>query len=246
MLLESIESDLLAVRQRRRSLQQMMSLLDDSAPLELPQLISVAEDDHFDDRTSCCSTSTRRWYRQTSEWMNQEDSECTFLPVISKRSRELALKRRSFLQSQKTPQSSNPPEPEPKGPTHPQPQQNAVTRAIVDKIKSVYGSLENYHRQRRETALSYKDLTPRADLELKECTFRPKISHFSSNSYNQRETQPVEGFDSFLKRLEKAREIKIHALTATERKPGCGLIYSGLPTRVQPFSFRSHRVASRE
>lgn len=247
-MLDLIEADIIEVRRRKHLLQLLVTSVeqDEEEGILPPDLVDVDptyeswyEED--DKATVAASYVSRKSFSSSTAWMiSSEERECTFHPKISKRSRELA--RTISCSSQR--RKKNDDEVIPLNVTN---RNNPINKAIVEKIKAVYGSIDNYHKHRRELTMSYKDTFPsREDVELKECTFRPNVGN--TTGLIPTTQNPVEGFDSFLKRLEKAREIKINAITANDRKPGCGVIYSGKPTKVKPFSFLEppRRIPSRE
>lgn len=241
-MLELIEADIIAIRRRRQVLQHLMVMCveEDEVPPDLVDVEPSCESWYGEDdqATVAASYVSRKSFSSTAWMISSEEKECTFHPKISKRSRELA--RTSSCSSHQRRKKSD------EKVASIVAQSNPINEAIVAKIKAIYGSMDSYHKHRRELSMSYKECIPsREDAELEECTFRPKLGNPLPAVMAQ---NPVEGFDSFLKRLEKAREIKINAITANDRKPGCGIIYSGKPTKVKPFSFLEppRRVHSRE
>jgi len=247
-MLHLIEADLAALKCRKLKLFALHAYLDHhSTDLhyspEIPELVQIQSGEQ--------SGSSRITYRSSSvttrhdhDHVKKVEAECTFHPCISRKSKEIAAKlprdRERFLKDKKiltVPAPKDPPL-----------TRNQVTEALVAKIKQMYGSLDNYHKQRRENSFSYKDFgiaNAREKEDLKECTFQPLLS--ATRNAAAPLNNPVEGFEAFLNRLEKAREIKTASLA--DRKPGCGLIYSGQPTKVRPFSFLdrgTHHVPTRE
>ena len=179
--------------------------------------------------------------------VNDARDEFSFTPSISRRSRELAAAKRErdpshsyarksvnarsaaavigLSQASYQPASGNP-----------------ITQAISNRIKQVYGSLEEYHRRRREESGRHRMVVSRIERDMNECTFRPHISSVPP-SVRSSPTNPVVGMDSFVQRQEKARELKLVPLVL---KPGCGELYTGKATKVEPFSFAKRRAAVRE
>lgn len=172
------------------------------------------------------------------------NEECTFTPSISGRSRKIASQVARDPQYRKSSSSRERAAALAKAETK-KPAVSAVTLAIADRIKKTYGSLEEYHKQRREKALSYKDYFGGCNNEsddLKECTFQPSVNHAYVGS-KAGEVKSVEGLEAFVKRLQAAREKRVKV--QEEQKPGSGFVYTGEPTKVKPFSFLEREHANR-
>jgi hypothetical protein len=112
---------------------------------------------------------------------------------------------------------------------------NPVSRKIAERLKREYGSIEEYHRRRREdTMRHFSSGTRVADggeqNELRECTFRPTITR--QRIEDSGKELIVGGLASFLQRQERARLDRVDPV-----KPGDGVLYSGKVTRAKPFSF---------
>ena len=228
--LTEIEEAIHQVRRRRQLLVHLHSLLDKFCDPEEEEeepdypILPLPLDD-----LSTCSRRTRT------------ESPFPFTPTISERSRKLAARRprQPVYHKIATPRSSQA-QVQSVQATH----TSAVTDAIVAKIKQNYGSLDSYHRQRRETALSYKDFPNKQEAELRECTFQPHIEKTRIPIHPPR--AKIGGLDEFVKRQAKARELK--AVTVEEKKPGSGSMYTGKPTKVEPFMLgkRAQQTSIRE
>jgi hypothetical protein len=221
-MLEEIEKAIEEVRARKRLLLRLRSFVDspieEEEVMEPPNLVPMIP--YFEDQGSFSSSSRMTRSRQPTFF----NEECTFKPAISERSRKLAAQvprdpnyRKSKSQERNFSEKVD------------KPAISAVTKAIAERIKKTYGSLEEYHKQRRENALSYKEFPTKNDEE--ECTFQPVVTRVVVKG----NAKPVEGLDAFVKRLQAAREKRVR--TQEELKPGSGCVYTGEPTKVQPFSF---------
>lgn len=253
-ILIDIEDALRQIRQRKSlliSLEHSLNVYeqnlenddsDDSCDISPPEL------EPFETPLSlpseCLNTTAMTASRKT---LNDTRDEFSFTPSISRRSRELAAARRerdpSHSYARKSvnarsaaaviglSQASDKTAPA-----------NPLTQAIANRIKQVYGSLEEYHRRRREESGRHKMVVSRIERDMNECTFRPHISSVPP-SVRSSSTKPVVGMDTFVQRQEKARELKLvtHVL-----KPGCGELYTGKATKVEPFSFANRRATVRE
>jgi hypothetical protein len=235
-MLEEIEDAIREVRERKNILLQLREIVDDgdddySVPDMIPMLsVPVYEPGGL----SVSSRVTRSRFQPFGE------DECTFKPAISAKSRRMASKRaREPLHIKSgTPKSVTVTTPA-------VPQVSAVTEAIANRIKKTYGSLDEYHRQRRENTLLYKDFhNKRETEELRECTFQPTISQPPGIENSQNLTVEISGLEGFLNRLQKAREMKL-AEEDDAHKPGSGYLYDGRPTKIQPFSFLDRQAAAR-
>ena len=179
--------------------------------------------------------------------------EYNFVPSISERSREIAKKinRDPLYRKRGDSQVEVPPQP-----VRPlQPSLNPVSREIAEKISREFGSVDAYlDTRRKELLLSRMHENIRSEeKEMRECTFRPVVHERPSVQEKRSRTkgQPIEevvaGIDSFVRRQEKARELK--ALAVLANRPGTGDVYTGAPTKIMEFKFSSIRgdnVTSRE
>jgi hypothetical protein len=241
VMLSELEKAIEEVRDRRRLLLQLRELYDSEQP---PEMVPISLD--FGDLDGGCSTTSSRITRSSRNLASslRYDNECTFAPAISERSRRIASRLDRDHEYKKSTASTV--EPLKKAE---KPEVSAVTAAIANRIKKTYGSLEEYYRQRKENAISYKDLTSKKETEeLKECTFHPAVKRVESHAKVLEKAPTIEGLDSFVQRLEKARQKR---LTVSEhKKPGSGQMYTGEPTKVEPFSFlnrpQSNRARIRE
>ena len=220
-MLSEIEEAIRQVRLRRNELIRIRDLLDEE---QVPEMMPVV------DCESICSRTTKGRSVHAEE-------PCTFTPSISSKSRKLATKRpRDPVYMKTEVKKEQVSEPVVKS-------VSAVTEAIANRIRKTYGSLDEYHRQRRENALLYKDVVNRKETEeLKECTFHPHVTDVRKGPDGD---VKVTGLESFLKRLQKARELRTKE-EAESAKPGSGRIYTGEPTKVEPFSFLNRRARIRE
>ena len=240
MMLSEIEKAIEEVRERRRILLRLREVYDvtEQPPEMVPILPSLDFHDdsyrfHHIDGLSSSSRSMRSRPSQLDEF--------TFAPKINERSRRIAsrLPRDSSYRKSSVDQVEGA-RVDSKGPVL---EVSAVTTAIANRIKNTYGSLEEYYKQRRENASTYKDLTSRKEAEeLKECTFHPIVVHEPAPRPSANAIE-IGGFESFLKRLEKAREKRVQVEDRTG--PGSGHVYTGEPTKVKPFSFLKKSTSTR-
>ena len=131
---------------------------------------------------------------------------------------------------------------------------NPVSRAIAEKISEEFGSVDAYLDSRKKQLLLQRvhENIRNEEKEMRECTFRPVVYEgpvVKEKRSKLREKpceQLVAGMDSFVRRQEKARELK--ALASLDKKPGSGGTYTGAPTQVMEFKFTNTRrdVTSRE
>ena len=226
--LVEIEEAIAEVRQRRQALIHLYHLL-----YQLTEESVIGESEYPEypvlplplDDLSTCSRRTRT------------ESPFPFTPTISDRSRKLAAKRQRppvYQPIPATPKTTKIPEVK-------TPQMSAITEAIVTRIKQSYGSLDAYHRQRREVALSYKDFPNKQEAELRECTFQPHIEPTKIPVGPPK--KKISGLEEYVKRQEKARSRK--AVQVEEKRPGSGAVYTGKPTKVEPFALGKRPVEER-
>jgi hypothetical protein len=240
-MLDEVGEALIAVRRRKALLVELLNLIDscdiqedcdsfnvstppDLQPLDTPELIPG-------------NFSTLSDRHPPSVYSQQ--SECTFTPSISRRSRELAARLPrdpTRLYDRKPAARSAVALIQTKKDEMPAKTNSAVTDAIVDRILKVYGSVEEYRKQRNAKVLHTNEI------DVKECTFKPIIEKPRKEFAPRSKPVLIPGLESFVSRQEKARERK---LVDKELKPGCGELYTGQKTKLEPFSF-SNRVVSRE
>lgn len=235
-MLDEIAEAIREVRERRNMLLRLRDMMeDDEDDYSVPDMIPMLNlPVHEPGSLSVSSRVSKSRFQPFGE------EECTFTPSISAKSRRIASKRpRDPLHRKSdTPKHVT-------ATTSAAPHVSAVTEAIANRIKKTYGSLDEYHRQRRENALLYKDFHNRRETEeLRECTFQPSISRAPVAEDSQHQNVAISGLEGFLKRLQKAREMKL-AEEDEAHKPGSGYLYDGQPTKVQPFSFLNRQAAAR-
>jgi len=172
--------------------------------------------------------------------------EFSFAPEISQTSREIAKRLdRDPLYRKRVPEE---PAPEIAG----LPPLNPVSRALAEKISEEFGSVDAYLDSRRKDLLLSRmhENIRSEEREMRECTFRPVVYEgpVVRQKRSKSKEKPIEhlvaGMDSFVRRQEKARELKALAML---KKPGSGETYTGVPTQVMEFKLSSRRdIQSRE
>jgi len=181
-----------------------------------------------------------------------ETPEFSFVPAISEKSKMIAnrMQRDPLYRKREPVVEAQIPSNKPTG----LPPLNPVSRAIAEKISEQFGSVDAYLDSRKKQLLLervYENIRSE-EKEMRECTFRPVVyerpvvKEKRSKSKEKPCEQLVAGIDSFVRRQEKARELKAIALLAAN-KPGSGGAYTGSPTQVVEFKLSSRRdVKSRE
>jgi hypothetical protein len=177
-----------------------------------------------------------------------ENREFSFVPEISETSKEIAKRlNRDPLYRKRVPE-----QPYQEAVSKGLPPLNPVSRAIADKIAEQFGSVDAYLDSRRKDLLMSRmhENLRSEEREMRECTFRPVVYEgpVVRQKRSKSKEKPIEhlvaGMDSFVRRQEKARELKALAML---KKPGSGETYTGAPTQVVEFKFSSRRdVQSRE
>ena len=249
-VLDEIGDDLRALSRRRALLlrmQQDLELIEITPHAPEEEFVETKSERSFSDAGHAVLPRIDSWHgAQSVEGYTtssrrtllapSESSECTFTPSISMKSRQLASKLNRdpsrLYHKTITPRSASAviqmTVPPPSAPVN----SNPVTEAIVSRIKQLYGSIDEYHKSRRENSQIHKAPISRHAQEFNQCTFKPRIAKGPKRSTSV--GKAVAGNDSFVQRQERARELK---QVETVRRPGCGEIYTGVPTKVEPFSF---------
>ena len=217
------------------------------------------EETYFDIKLALQETRHRKqkllFLRSLLERVGEESEridtpEFSFVPAISENSKKIANRiQRDPLYRKRVADNSVADDPKPVG----LPPLNPVSRAIAEKIAEQFGSVDAYLDSRKKQLLlaTVHENVRSEEKEMRECTFRPVVyerpvvKEKRSKSREKPCEQIVAGMDAFVRRQEKARELK--ALASLPNKPGSGDAYTGAPTQVVEFKLSSRRdVKSRE
>ena len=238
-MLNELEKAIEEVRERKRVLLKLREMYDHTSYEQPPEMVPLSFD--FCDVDGGYSTSSSRLTKTSrKQTSSQCDANYTFRPAISERSRKIAarLDRDNCFYSKSSRSVDEPVKVEGK------PNVSALTTAIANRIKSTYGSLDEYYNQRKENAITYKNLTSKREAdELKECTFHPDVKRMEPPTKLAEKVSDITGLESFVQRLEKARQKRL--MVAEPNKPGSGQMYTGEPTKIQPFSFLNRASSNR-